>query len=850
MADILADVEAAVTTRDAVALSTLAAELTAHGTRETEAQAAWARGVASTVSHDYPASLEHHGRALALFMELGDHRSTARMSSALGSMHASMGQYADALEYLQRALSTYTDLADRDGIAVVTGNIGLVYDSMGDFPRAMQQLHRSLEMHTDLDDRYNMARVSSNLGNVYWSTGNYPEALALLRRALAIHEEDGNRRGIAIVTGNIGNIYHSTGDHAQALNHYRRALTMHEAHADIAHAARITANMGLVHAMMHAYDEALALHRRARALHQQIGDRAGVSTVSGNIILALLELGRDEEAAQLLEEQAAMLMDDPETRVIHLSNRATLAERHGDLDAALAALQHALALSSEAGIRADEALCHERLRDLAQKRNDFAAYIEHNNEFTRITEEVRGKEATQRMTMMEAERKVEGERRERAKERSLLYGALPKHVADRMISGESVSGDHFDHAAVVFIDVAGFTTQTATMAPADVVTLLDHIFKVFDEICDATGVMKVKTIGDSYMCFRGDADATTNAVSVATFAIHALRTTFTWPTGEPVRFRVGAHIGPVAAGVIGTQRLQYDVWGDTVNVASRMESSGEAGRIHISEAMALNLKRNTEYTIQNSIAESSNPESHSVSHEVSHNVSHSVSHSVSHEVSHEVSHSVSHKVSSSLVTIERGEIEVKGKGPMITYWLLPCLLFIALMLPTASSRASWPFGEPRQRQDWRVGIAPGLAFPVTASGGLERTITWAIDAGWRVPRSPVLVIGGYRYINVVKDISSSLGGPMTSYQYEPYEAVSAGLELELADQRRTLLPSARLAFGYPILTNGAFTMETGLLADLYVLDGGSITLEVSMVTRFDAVHVMSIPVRLGLRWGW
>ncbi len=688
LADILTDVEAAVAKRDAVVLSTLAAELQTHDTREAEAQAARALGMACSFTHDYPASLQHHGRALALFSELGDRRSIARTCSALGSMHASMGQYAEALEHLHRALATYEELGDRDGIAVVTGNIGLVHDSMGDFPRAMQQLHRSLEMHDDLGDRANTARVASNLGNVYWSTGNYPEALALLRRALAIHEEDDNRRGIAIVTGNIGNIYHSTGDHDQALDHYRRALAMHEAHADIAHAARITSNMGLVHAMMHEYEEALALHRRARDLHQQIGDRAGVSTVTGNIVLALLELGRDEEAGTLLDEQATMLMDDPETRVIHLANRATLAERRGDLDAALAALQQALSLASETGIKADEALCHERLRNLAQKRNDFTAYIEHNNEFTRITEEVRGKETTQRMTMMEAERKVEGERREREKERALLYGALPKHVADRMIRGEKVSGDHYENASVIFVDIVGFTRMSDRMAPSDVVQLLEQIFTSFDAICEQHNVTKIKTIGDSYMCvsFDGAMNAALCALDMSRVRIthevshsvsHEVSHNVSHSVSHEVLFRIGVHCGPVTAGVIGTQRLQYDVWGDTVNVASRMESTGEAGRVHVSEAFALNLKSNTEYTIQNSISESENPQSHSVSHNVSHSVSHNVSHSVSHNVSHELSHSVSHsvsnkvshEVSSSLVTTPRGSVDIKGKGPMRTYWL-------------------------------------------------------------------------------------------------------------------------------------------------------------------------------------
>jgi class 3 adenylate cyclase len=190
-----------------------------------------------------------------------------------------------------------------------------------------------------------------------------------------------------------------------------------------------------------------------------------------------------------------------------------------------------------------------------------------------------------------------------------------------MIRGEKVTGDHFDHAAVLFIDVAGFTTHTAAMHPGDVVQLLEDLFSRMDSICDRHSAVKIKTIGDSYMCFRGDGTQAENALSIAHLALDVARTPFAWPDGSPLVVRMGAHIGPATAGVIGTQRLQYDVWGDTVNVASRMESHGEPGRVHVSEAFAAALRLNDSMT----------PDS--------------------------------------MALLKRGSIAVKGKGEMTTYWL-------------------------------------------------------------------------------------------------------------------------------------------------------------------------------------
>ena len=591
-------------------------------------------------------------RALAAEMQaLETPEAVASALQTMGVVYANTGAYSEALEHFRRALVMHEELGNRTSAAGVTGNMGNVFAMTGDYPRALEQLRRALQVHEELGDRAGAALVTSSIGTVYYSTSAYPEALEYYRRALAVHEELGDRANATISTVNMGSVYASTKAYPEALEHFHRALTVYENEGNRAGAALVTGNMGTVYADTEAYPEALEHFHRALAMHKELDDRASAALVTGNLVTAHMELEQYDEAAELLEHQESLLMDDPVVRARHLANQALLAEHRGNLEAAHSSLVEALAISTEAGLRSESAEFHEKLRNLAQKRNDFAAYIEHNNEYQRITEEISGKEATQKIAMMEAERKMEAERQERERERAVLYSTLPKDVADRVIRGEDVSGDEFDHASVLFLDIAGFTTHSHDLNPKEVTDLLDQVFDHFDEICDRHGVTKVKTIGDAYLAVAfGEAASTEQRAAsaasgaqssehrAASAALEMLASEFYWPTAtansnsNQVQFRIGLHSGPVVAGVIGKQRLQYDVWGDTVNVASRMESTGERGRIQVSSEFYEQLSsRDTP--------------------------------------SHSLERGASEGGGVRFRTTERGTIDVKGKGSMTTYWL-------------------------------------------------------------------------------------------------------------------------------------------------------------------------------------
>jgi PAS domain S-box-containing protein len=198
---------------------------------------------------------------------------------------------------------------------------------------------------------------------------------------------------------------------------------------------------------------------------------------------------------------------------------------------------------------------------------------------------------------------------ERQRTENLLLDILPRSIAERLKQGgEETIADSFDEATVLFADLVNFTDLSTQLTATDLVLFLNRIFCAFDTLADTYGLEKVKTIGDAYMAVSGLHDQPIDQVnqieSIANMALDMIETTESLGNslGHPIQLRIGIHCGPVVGGVIGRKRFLYDLWGDTVNVASRMESLGEAGGIQVTEKVYDYLKYNFELEARGLIA--------------------------------------------------------------------------------------------------------------------------------------------------------------------------------------------------------------------------------------------------------
>jgi class 3 adenylate cyclase len=185
--------------------------------------------------------------------------------------------------------------------------------------------------------------------------------------------------------------------------------------------------------------------------------------------------------------------------------------------------------------------------------------------------------------------------REKKRSESLLLNILPAETAKELKQNGKVDAVKFDEVTVLFTDFVSFSKLAEHVEPVQLVKSIDYYFKGFDEITTKYGLEKIKTIGDSYMCACGLPTANPtharNVIQAAKEMIELVKNAMNAEDGlSHFDVRIGIHTGPVVAGIVGIKKWQYDIWGDTVNIASRMESKSEPGRINLSEITYLQIK--------------------------------------------------------------------------------------------------------------------------------------------------------------------------------------------------------------------------------------------------------------------
>jgi len=515
-------------------------------------------------------AMDYYHHSLIIYEEISDKKGMAKTLNNIGVIYSNQGDYPKALDYYLRSLLIKEEISDKSGMASARNNIGIIYMNQGDYPNALDNFQRSLTTCEEISDKGGMAGVLSNIGLIYMEQEDYPQALSYHLQSLNIFEEISNKRGVAKALNNIGVIYMKQKDFTKALEYYHHSLEINEEISDKRGMANTYTNIGSINNRQKNYSQAVLWCKKGLKTSEEINILDEQKNACQCLFDAFVEMDSNSKALEYYE------------RITKLDSSLQAEETTKKLQQ----MEFAKKILADSLIREEEKLrvqmAHdEEVREKNKTRNIFIL-----SAFLLLI----GAIALYRRIVFV--RKAKGAI-EKEKERSdnLLLNILPSDIAEELKEKGKADARKFEKVTILFTDFKGFTQISEKLSAEDLVEEINTCFKPFDAICGKYGIEKIKTIGDSYMAAGGlpvpGDESVKNTVLAGIEMTEFLisRKQKQESTGNICfEMRVGIHTGPVVAGIVGVTKFQYDIWGDTVNIASRIENSGEAGKVNISLA--------------------------------------------------------------------------------------------------------------------------------------------------------------------------------------------------------------------------------------------------------------------------
>lgn len=513
---------------------------------------------------DALSAMRYAEQALELARRLRYERGIALSQNAFGVAARIQGLYAVAASYHFDALKKSEALADTQGIARALHNIGRVYEVQRENDKALDYLRKALALWQQHGGASEIAETKHYMGNCFGNKRLFDSAMMYYSTALSLRCTLNERRGIATLTNNIGWILRLQGRYDSALVMFRTAFAMYDSLVDLRGKALTLDNTGIVYFNQKNYAASVKTLTQALSFAERAGDRREINDLYA-------ALANSHEASNDFREANTY------RRLRDALKDSLFNERSAKLVAELNSRYESEKREQELLMLQKDADKNELLRNasiaVTTLALGFLIYFAVSFRQSRHLNSA----LRQKQTELEAE-KINAD--------ALLLNIMPASIAERLKAGELNFAQRYTNATVFFADIANFTPLAASMLPEELVQILSEVFIMFDTVLEKHGLEKIKTIGDCYMVASGlpqKRDDHAHAAARAALEMVAELVRFNEMYRTNLELRVGMHTGAVVAGVIGKKKFAFDLWGDTVNIASRMESHGEAGKIHCTE---------------------------------------------------------------------------------------------------------------------------------------------------------------------------------------------------------------------------------------------------------------------------
>ncbi|MEO6166900.1 MAG: adenylate/guanylate cyclase domain-containing protein [Chitinophagales bacterium] len=508
------------------------------------------------------------------------------------------GKYVEAINTWQEALEVYDSIGDKTGVANMLSNQGAVYFNQGDDARSLELHLKSLKMSEEIGDTLRILTSLINIGTVYLNKPvTYTKAQEFFLRSYKLSLAIKDEYSIGTSTANLGELYYKMGNDSTALLYLKQSAKAYDGTEDLPYALNY---IGRVYTRQKEFTQALKNHHEAYEISKRLDTRLDMTQsliglaqayyAQGDIGSAIASYKQSLEVGVPLNAVAEMkdAYEGLALAYVGLSDFHEVAH-YQDL---LLAIKDSIY-----NIDTDQKLGTLQFTFDLEKKESQINLLTKDKE---IQEQVIKREKLVSNTFIVGFAIVllfagvflmQRNRISKEKKRSdeLLLNILPAETAEELKSTGVAKAKSLDSATVLFTDFKNFTQESEKLTAEELVAEIHHCYSEFDRIITRFGLEKIKTIGDSYMCAGGlPAINNTHPVDVVSAALEMLKfmernRKEKMEMDRPFfELRIGIHTGSVVAGIVGIKKFSYDIWGDTVNTASRMESSGQAGKINIS----------------------------------------------------------------------------------------------------------------------------------------------------------------------------------------------------------------------------------------------------------------------------
>lgn len=585
--------------------------------KQGEAYAENGLGVVAEIRGDNRKAVEHYEKALAIRRAQGDQRGAAGVLVNLGNAYESLGESINAMSRHRESLAIFETLRDTLRMARAYSNISSVLMAGGAYTESFEELNKARLLLENQPDPATKYKVYTQLGHNRYDLDMFSRAKSWYERSLELRRQSGDSIAIADGMADLGNALdelENLDSSRLAVQYFEQALRIYQSVDDQTSIASVCNNLGDALKHLGQLNEAMRYLRRSERIRLEHDDLPGLMETYNTLNDVLSRQGKPREALEYVKKYAA-IADSIGNGNYKLSALKDFGRAYAQLGDYAKAYEYAVAYN-EARFkaiddkRAQNIETQQALTSL--KEREIALDREKNNAALREAELARARTFRNALfggavllvllvgllfnrnrLRARANRlltaKNEAIERERQRADGLLKNILPEKTAEELKTEGVVKPTYYTSVTVLFSDFKNFTTIAESLSPEALVAELDEYFRLFDAIVVRHGLEKIKTIGDAYMCAGGLPEPNeTHALDTVRAAQEMqamMRETAQRKAaaGKPYfEMRIGIHTGPVVAGVVGSHKFAYDIWGDTVNTAARLEQGGEPGRINIS----------------------------------------------------------------------------------------------------------------------------------------------------------------------------------------------------------------------------------------------------------------------------